>query len=86
MNNPLCELCNQNLSECVHHIKPIERYVDNPILMEQLAYDVSNLQALCLQCHKAIHIQYKLQRNQKDNIKKNNKHKTDEFMDRYFNS
>lgn len=57
--NPLCEDCLiRDLSrpaQCVHHIHPIERASGNDALMAQLAYDWSNLRALCNPCHSAAH-------------------------------
>lgn len=82
--NPLCEICNKELATEVHHIKPLEQYTNNYPLMEDMAYRMDNLQSLCHQCHKNIHIEMKLHRKQKESVKKNNKDKTDEFMNRYF--
>lgn len=81
--NPLCEICG-NLAQEVHHIKPLEQYTNNLDVMEDMAYRMDNLQCLCHQCHKNIHIEMKLHRNQKESIKKNNKEKTDDFFNRYF--
>ena len=57
--NPLCEGCLiRDLSrpaQCVHHVQPIERASGNDALMAQLAYDWSNLRALCNPCHSATH-------------------------------
>lgn len=57
--NPLCEDCLlRDLSrpaQCVHHIQPIERASGNDTLMAQLAYDWSNLRALCNHCHREAH-------------------------------
>lgn len=56
--NPLCERCKEQgivtIAECVHHITPVEdgRSVEE---MELLAYNRNNLQALCIECHTAIH-------------------------------
>lgn len=82
--NPLCEICGKELSQEVHHIQPLENYTNNYPLMEQMAYDINNLQSLCHQCHKNIHLEMKLHRNQKDSVKKNNKERTDDFFNRYF--
>ena len=53
--NPLCEICNKELAQEVHHIQPLEDYIHDPETMEQLAYDPSNLQSLCRSCHYNIH-------------------------------
>jgi len=54
-NNPLCELCllegRVTPTEEVHHIIPIDVYD----LDEELAFDIDNLQSLCVQCHKKVH-------------------------------
>ena len=57
--NPLCELCLQRdgravAARCVHHKTPIETartFAD----MEVLAFNWDNLQALCYDCHSAVH-------------------------------
>jgi len=48
MNHPMCEVCNKQFAEEVHHIIPV---LENP----DLKYTVSNLQAVCRQCHYEIH-------------------------------
>lgn len=40
---PLCEVCN-NPAEHVHHIRPVKEDIS-------LAYDLNNLQSLCISCH-----------------------------------
>ena len=82
--NPLCEICGKELATEVHHIRPLEEFTNNIQLMEELCYDINNLQSLCHKCHKNIHIEMKLHRNQKESVKRNNKERTDDFMDRYF--
>jgi 5-methylcytosine-specific restriction protein A len=56
--HPECELClSQGIhraANCVHHRSPVES-APTERLAEQLAYSWSNLQALCLHCHKGIH-------------------------------
>lgn len=56
--NGLCEQCTiegrVSAATEVHHIRPIET-VKDPIVMEQLAYDPSNLRALCHRCHRETH-------------------------------
>ena len=57
--NGLCEQCLKegrvSAATEVHHIRPIES-VKDPHVMEQLAYDPSNLAALCRQCHHNAHV------------------------------
>lgn len=56
--NPLCELClheDKVVSAVdVHHITPVEtaRSLDE---MEQLCFEPTNLQALCISCHAKVH-------------------------------
>lgn len=56
--NPLCERC---LAEGhirsaidVHHITPVEQ-AKSKEEMEQLCYNIHNLQSLCIACHVKIH-------------------------------
>jgi 5-methylcytosine-specific restriction protein A len=53
MRNPICELCNKELSEHVHHIVSFMDYTG----MERInaAYSSNNLQALCSSCHSKLH-------------------------------
>jgi len=69
------------LAEEIHHINAVEDGL-NLADMEQRAYDYENLQSLCHECHKNIHIRKKLQ--SKKTQKEINKKKTDSFMDRFF--
>lgn len=56
--HPLCESCLKDgryvAATCVHHIVPVEDARDK-IEMAALAYNPTNLMALCLDCHLAIH-------------------------------
>ena len=55
---PLCEIClkrgKTTAATEVHHIVPIESAKDEAV-MRRLAYDYSNLQSLCRECHHAVH-------------------------------
>ncbi len=57
-SNGLCEQCLKegrvSAATEVHHIRPVES-VKDPFVMEQLAYDPSNLSALCHNCHQEAH-------------------------------
>lgn len=44
--NPVCEVCNRNLAEEVHHLQTAR---DHP----ELRFTLSNLQSICGSCHKA---------------------------------
>ena len=56
--HPVCEYCDAegktSLSRVVHHVVPVEDAKDTAT-MEALAFDVSNLMALCDACHERIH-------------------------------
>lgn len=60
MDHPLCEMCLRKgittAAQEVHHIKPISTGIDD-LQMMSLAYDYSNLMALCIKCHHKIHHQ-----------------------------
>lgn len=56
--HPLCEICESRglvvAAQCVHHKTPVETGRTDK-QCEDLAYSRSNLQALCYECHAAIH-------------------------------
>lgn len=56
--HPLCERCEAEGRtrpvEEVHHIIPVA-YIRDPERMRALAYDKTNLQSLCSDCHHAVH-------------------------------
>jgi 5-methylcytosine-specific restriction protein A len=56
--NPLCELCEAEgfvrSAIDVHHKTPVES-AHTPQEMEQLCFNPSNLQALCISCHSKVH-------------------------------
>lgn len=83
--HPLCEDCLQagrtTAATLVHHIKPLEDYIGNAIVMEVLAYDESNLRALCHDCHIAVHIALKSK--SKDANRKRKEGLTEAFMKRF---
>lgn len=58
---PLCEDCliqgRSTLAQEVHHIRPIESASGSPALMQELAYSVGNLRALCRPCHVQAHVE-----------------------------
>ena len=57
-SHPECERCLKDgihtIAECVHHITPVEDGRSKSE-MAALAYNPSNLMALCITCHTAIH-------------------------------
>lgn len=84
-DNPICECCNKELAQEVHHIQPLEDYIHDPETMEQLAYDPGNLQSLCRSCHYSIHRELKRQRYMnKEERKEKNHQRTQDFLDRFF--
>ena len=52
MEYPICEICNKELAEDVHHISTF--LVNNSIDIE-LAFDYDNLLSVCKKCHGKIH-------------------------------
>lgn len=83
--NPLCECCGEKLAEEVHHILPLEDYSNDLETMEQLAYDINNLQSLCRECHYKIHRELKRERYQNRDKRKEVIHqKTEDFMTKFF--
>ena len=58
--NPLCERCLAEFGRAVparvvHHVKPIEATKDEGESRRR-AFDFDNLQSLCFECHRAIHV------------------------------
>lgn len=51
---PLCELCGKEQSEEVHHRDSFMNYLD-PRERYRVAFDPSNLLALCGLCHRRLH-------------------------------
>ena len=66
--HPECERCLKDgihtIAECVHHITPVEDGRSKSE-MAALAYNPSNLMALCITCHVAVHKE--LGKNTKEN-------------------
>ena len=46
--HPVCQRCNEDLADHVHHIVPLSQ-------APALAFELSNLEALCRRCHRATH-------------------------------
>lgn len=67
--NPLCEMCQAEgyvrAAVDVHHIIPVES-AHTLQEMEQLAFDPSNLKALCIPCHVKTHKD--MGKNKKENV------------------
>lgn len=80
IQNPICERCHEKLASEVHHIEPLNKFRDDPKLMEIKCFDIDNLQALCKDCHIQTHIELgkfhnrdmqALHKEQVENFKKN---------------
>lgn len=86
VSQPLCERCLQQGKTTpateVHHIQPLENYINTPERMKALAYDPSNLQALCHACHVQVHIELKSK--SKKAAKERNKQLTELFVKKFF--
>lgn len=54
ISTPVCEVCNENLAEDVHHIKSFMS-TDDPLERLTLAYDPMNLMSICKKCHGKLH-------------------------------
>ena len=82
--NAICENCLTNgviaPATEVHHIIPIDSGI-NKEHKKQLAYNYSNLQALCHKCHVQAHI--KLNSKAKKTIQERNKNITNNFINSY---
>jgi 5-methylcytosine-specific restriction endonuclease McrA len=78
--NPLCELCQAEgfvrSAIDVHHKVPVES-ARTPQEMEQLCFNPSNLQALCISCHADIH------RNAKSHTKEAHKQRERDRLERW---
>jgi 5-methylcytosine-specific restriction protein A len=78
--NPLCELCEAEgkivSAVDVHHMTPVET-ARTPQEMEQLCFNPSNLQALCISCHADIH------RNAKSHTKEAHKQRERDRLERW---
>lgn len=84
-SSPFCEDCmaagRVSMAMEVHHIIPLESVRDYR-RMEELAYDRSNLVALCRACHKARHIAMKS--NGKEEKKKRDTQTVRNFASRWY--
>ncbi len=83
--NGLCEQCTAegrvSAATEVHHIRPVESVKDE-FVMEQLAYDPTNLKALCHQCHKDAHTL--MNKGTKEERKRRTQQDVDEFHRMFF--
>lgn len=84
-SSPFCEDCRAggrvSLATEVHHVIPLES-VRDARRMEELAYDRSNLVALCQPCHKARHRE--LRSASKEEKQKRDKETVENFASRWY--
>lgn len=82
---PFCEDCRAagrvSLATEVHHVIPLESVRDCR-RMEELAYDRSNLVALCQPCHKARHRE--LRSGSKEEKQKRDRKRVEDFASRWY--
>lgn len=80
--HPLCERCEREgfvrSAVDVHHKKPVES-AKTEQEMERLAYDVSNLEALCIPCHIKTH--QEMRSHTKEKVKENKARARRRFME-----
>lgn len=81
---PLCEACEANglsvLATDVHHVTPVES-VPHQFGMEQLMFNLSNLQSLCHACHSEIH--RRAFNHSKESVQANKKRDTERFEEKF---
>jgi 5-methylcytosine-specific restriction protein A len=49
MQHPICEICNKNLAEHVHHVFSFMEFEGQTRI--NVAYDSNNLMSVCEECH-----------------------------------
>lgn len=81
----LCERCKREgfitPGKDHHHIIPVESAnPDDPQAMERLAYDVNNIELLCIPCHSKTHKE--LQSHSKDTIDERKQMRRQSFLQR----
>ena len=77
--HPICERCGKLATE-VHHINNLMLYRDDPIKMEQMAFDEDNLMALCHDCHNKVHTEMGKNKNRVKNAEAYHKEKLENFL------
>lgn len=82
--HPICENCHDNLAEVVHHRVPLMRFRDNPVKMEQMAFDEDNLMSCCNKCHEEIHKELGKNRNKKEHVIAYHKELVERAIKEYF--
>ena len=83
-DHPTCERCHSHLASEVHHIVPLTKFKSDPAKMETMAFDEENLQALCHDCHIAVHIELQKYKYNIKNSQKYHKEQVDNFFKNYF--
>ena len=77
--HPTCECCGKLATE-VHHIVPLNKFRNDPLKMEMMAFDEENLQALCRECHRKKHVELESFRHRRENAEAYHKEKLDNFL------
>ena len=52
--HPTCERCGK-LATAVHHISPLNRYINDLPMMYRMCFDENNLMSVCNDCHVILH-------------------------------
>jgi len=81
--HPACERCGKPGEE-VHHIKNLMQFREDPIKMEQMAFDDENLMTCCHECHQKLHYEMGKNRNKAEHAAAYHKEKLDNFYKEYF--
>jgi len=82
-DHPTCEICGKLATE-VHHRIPLNNFRNDPIKMEQMAFDPNNLQALCHDDHIHVHIELGKFNHKQEYAAAYRKEKLDTFYKNYF--
>ncbi len=77
--HPICEMCGKPATE-VHHIVPLNRFRDDPIKMEQMAFDEENLMSVDHPCHEKLHIEMGKNKRTKESLEAYHKERLDNFI------
>lgn len=81
--HPLCEECGK-LAQVVHHKIPLDKFRNDPNMMENLAFDEDNLEALCFDCHQIIHRNLGKHNHRKQDILDLTEERINNFNKKYF--
>ena len=82
-DHPTCEICGKP-AVCVHHRVPLNRFRDDLVKMEQMCFDIENLQSLCFEDHEKVHMEFGKNKNKKEHAEAYHKEKLKNFYKNYF--